>query len=81
MPSNLAKLAISSRLRRETTLTQPWILARLHDGTWKRLTAKLHSWRKINEFPEIPAFGGTAFLSILGGFGKFSPLCLVMCRR
>jgi predicted nucleic acid-binding protein len=34
-----------------TTLTLPQIAARLHAGTWKSLNAKLHRWRKINEFP------------------------------
>ena len=47
--SDSAKLAIAARLRRETTLTLPWIAARLHAGTWKSLNAKLHRWRKINE--------------------------------
>ena len=43
------KLAIAARLRRETTLTLPWIAARLQAGTWKSLNAKLHRWRTINE--------------------------------
>ena len=50
--SDPAKLAIAARLRRETTLTLAWIAARLHTGTWKSLNAKLHRWRKINEFPD-----------------------------
>ncbi len=33
--SDLAKLAIAARLCRETTLTLPWIAARIHAGTWK----------------------------------------------
>ena len=45
------KLALAARLRRETTLTLPWISARLHMGTWKSLNAKLHRWRKANEIP------------------------------
>jgi len=49
--SDPAKLAIAARLR-ETTLTLPWIAARLHAGTWKSLNAKLHRWRKTNESPE-----------------------------
>jgi len=47
--SDPAKLAIAARLRRETTLTLPWIAARLQAGTWKCLNAKLHRWRKANE--------------------------------
>ena len=44
-----AKLALAARLRRETTLTLPWLAARLHLGTWKSFSAKLHRWRKANE--------------------------------
>ena len=40
--SDPAKLAIAARLRRETTLTLPWIAARLQAGTWKSLNAKLY---------------------------------------
>ena len=47
--SDPAKLALAARLRRETTLTLPWIATRLHAGTWKSLNAKLHRWRKANE--------------------------------
>jgi len=47
--SDAAKLALAARLRRETTLTLPWIAARLRAGTWKSLNAKLHRWRKTNE--------------------------------
>jgi hypothetical protein len=47
--SDPAKLAIAARLRRETTLTLPWIAARLRAGTWKSLNAKLYRWRKTNE--------------------------------
>jgi hypothetical protein len=47
--SDSAKLAIAARLRGETTLTLPWIAARLQAGTWKSLRAKLQRWRKINE--------------------------------
>ena len=43
------KLALAARLRRETTLTLPWIAARLHMGTWKSFNAKLHRWRKAHE--------------------------------
>ena len=47
--SDPSKLALAARLRRETTLTLPWIAARLHMGTWKSLNAKLHRWRKASE--------------------------------
>ena len=47
--SDPAKLALAARLRRETTLTLPWIATRLHAGTWKSLNTKLHRWRKANE--------------------------------
>jgi hypothetical protein len=50
--SEPAKLALAARLRRETTLTLPWLAARLHAGTWKSLNAKLHRWRKLNESRE-----------------------------
>jgi hypothetical protein len=50
--SDPAKLALAARLRRETTLTLPWIASRLHAGTWKSLNAKPPRWRKINEWPE-----------------------------
>jgi REP element-mobilizing transposase RayT len=50
LKSDPAKLAIAARLRRETTLSLPWIAARLQAGTWKSLNAKLHRWRKANEF-------------------------------
>ena len=43
------KLAIAARLRRETTLTRPWIAARRQAGTWKSLNAKLHRWKKSKE--------------------------------
>jgi hypothetical protein len=43
------KLSLAARLLRETTLTLPWIAARLHMGTWKSLNAKLHRWRRTHE--------------------------------
>ena len=49
--SDPAKLALASRLRRETTLPLKSIAARLHMGTWKSLNAKLYRWRKTNETP------------------------------
>jgi len=47
--SDPLKLALAARLRRETTLTLPFVAARLHMGTWKSLHAKLHRWRKAHE--------------------------------
>ena len=49
--SDPAKLAMASRLRRETTLPLKSIAVRLHMGTWKSLNAKLYRWRKTNETP------------------------------
>jgi hypothetical protein len=43
------KLALAARLRRETTLTLPWVAARLHLWTWKSANAKLQRWKKPNE--------------------------------
>jgi hypothetical protein len=42
--SDAAKLALAARLRRETTLTVGWIANRLHLGTRKSATVKLHRW-------------------------------------
>ena len=42
----LGKLALATRLRRETTLTTGWIVARLQMGTRKSAVAKLHRWGK-----------------------------------
>jgi REP element-mobilizing transposase RayT len=47
--SDPAKLAMAARLRRETTLTLPWITTRLQAGTWKSFAAKLHRWRKTHD--------------------------------
>jgi putative transposase len=47
--SDPAKLALAARVRRETTLTLGWLAARLHLGTRKSFSAKLHRWRKANE--------------------------------
>ena len=44
-----AKLALAARLRRETTLGLSWMAERLHLGTRKSFSAKLHRWRKANE--------------------------------
>ncbi|MGD1083368.1 MAG: hypothetical protein ABSA47_01305 [Verrucomicrobiota bacterium] len=42
-------LALASRLRRETTLTIAEIAERLHMGSRKTLSSKLHHWRKAHE--------------------------------
>jgi putative transposase len=47
--SDPAKLALASRLRRETTLTMAQVAERLHMGSWKSLNVKLQRWRKANE--------------------------------
>jgi hypothetical protein len=47
--SDPGKLAIASRLRRETTLTMGQVAAQLQMGCWKSLKAKLNVWRKANE--------------------------------
>ena len=44
--SDPGKLALATRLRRETTLTTGWIVARLQMGTRKSAVAKLHRWGK-----------------------------------
>jgi hypothetical protein len=44
-----AKMALAARLRRETTLTISEIAQRLHMGSRKSLSGKLHQWRKPNE--------------------------------
>jgi REP element-mobilizing transposase RayT len=44
--SDPAKLAIATRLRRETTLTIKAIAARLHLGTSKSANARLHDWMR-----------------------------------
>ena len=47
--SDPAKLALAARVRRETTLTMPWLAGRLHLGSWKSFASKLHRWRKAHE--------------------------------
>jgi putative transposase len=47
--SDPEKLAVAARLRRETTLTLPEIAVRLHLGSWKSFSAKLHRWKKARE--------------------------------
>jgi hypothetical protein len=43
--SDPAKLAMAARLRRETTLTLPWVAARRRLGSWKSANAKLRRWK------------------------------------
>ena len=50
--SDPEKFSLAARLRRETTLTLPWIAVRLHMGSWKSLNAKLHGWQKTHETRE-----------------------------
>ena len=47
--SDASKMALASRLRRETTLTIGEIAERLHMGSRKTLSSKLHHWRKAHE--------------------------------
>jgi len=49
LTSDPANLAMAARLRRETTVTLPWIAQHLQAGTWKSLTTKLRRWSKANE--------------------------------
>jgi hypothetical protein len=42
-------MALAARLRRETTLTIGDIAQRLHMGSKKSLSSKLHQWRKTHE--------------------------------
>ena len=52
------KLAMASRLRRETTLTVGWIAQRLALGTRKSAVMKLHRWSKEHP-PSLPQRGRT----------------------
>jgi len=54
--SDPAKLALATRLRRETTQTVGWIAARLQMGTRKSAAAKLHRWSQETH----PAHGAQA---------------------
>jgi len=47
--SDAAKMAVAARLRRETTLTLGEIARRLHMGSRKSMSSKLHQWRKTHE--------------------------------
>jgi hypothetical protein len=42
------KLALATRLRRETTLSLKWIANRLQLGTWRSANARLHRWRQAH---------------------------------
>jgi hypothetical protein len=42
------KLALATRLRRETTLSLEWIANRLQLGAWRRANARLHHWRQAH---------------------------------
>ena len=47
--SGALRLAVATRLRRETTLTIREIAQRLHLGSWKSLNNKLYLARKAKE--------------------------------
>jgi hypothetical protein len=47
--SDPKKLALASRLRRETTLSLKWIAGRVGLGTSKSANSKLHHWMRANE--------------------------------
>jgi hypothetical protein len=47
--SDPGKLALASRLRRQTTLTMQEIAARLRMGSRKSVAPKLHAWMKAHE--------------------------------
>ena len=47
--SDAAKMAVAARLRRDTTLTIGDIAQRLHMGSRKTLSSKLHQWKKTHE--------------------------------
>ncbi len=44
--SDPGKLQMASRIRVETTLSVKWIAQRLHMGSWKSATTRLHDWKK-----------------------------------
>ena len=46
--SDPAKLQMASRLRAETPLSVKWLAHRLHMGSWKSATTRLHDWKKRN---------------------------------
>ena len=50
--SDPGKLALASRLRRETTLPLKLIVSRLRMGTWKSANARLRTWKKAYEGKE-----------------------------
>jgi hypothetical protein len=58
--SDPAKLAIAARLRRETTLTLPWIAARLHTATRRASMPSSIAGGKSMNSPRIrPDYGLT----------------------
>ena len=46
LKSDPGKLEIATRVRNETTLPVKWIAHRLHMGSWKSATTRLHVWKK-----------------------------------
>jgi hypothetical protein len=48
LKSDPSELGIATRLRRETTVTIGWIANRLHLGTWKSASARIHAFKRIN---------------------------------
>ncbi len=48
------KLAIASRLRRETTLSIKTIAARMHLGTSRSANVRLHQWMRQSQEPDRP---------------------------
>jgi hypothetical protein len=73
--SDPAKLAIAARLRRETTVTLPWIALRLSMGTWKSLNANLHRWRKANAPNDCQRMNRGGFLEYFLGSMGLSAVC------
>ena len=55
--SDPEKLAVAARLRRETTLTIKAIAGRLHLGSWKSATTRLHHRKqKQNNHEQVKLF-------------------------
>jgi putative transposase len=48
LKSDPSKLGIATRLRRDTTVTIGWLADRLHLGTWKSASARIHAFKRIN---------------------------------
>jgi putative transposase len=49
LKSDPGKLHIANRLRKETILSIKWIATRLHLGTWKSASARIHSIKKARQ--------------------------------